>query len=81
MVMTDSWRGAASRAFDPLAGYIFGRNNRSEKIGMTSTVATTKTQTPSGDTVWQVQFFMPERYQLETLPSPAARIGVPGGAA
>lgn len=71
MVITDSWRGAANRAFDPLAGYIFGRNNRSEKIGMTSPVATTKTQTPSGDTVWQVQFFMPERYQLETLPSPA----------
>ena len=71
MVRSDSWRGAANRAFDPLAGYIFGRNNRSEKIGMTSPVATTKTQAPDGEAVWQVRFFMPARYQLETLPVPA----------
>ena len=73
MVKTDNWRGAANRAFDPLAGYIFGRNSRSEKIGMTSPVATTKTVAPSGESVWQVQFFMPERYQLDTLPLPAER--------
>ena len=71
MVRSDSWRGAANRAFDPLAGYIFGLNNRSEKIGMTSPVATTKTQAPDGEAVWQVRFFMPTRYQLETLPMPA----------
>ena len=71
MVMSDNWRGAANRAFDPLAGYIFGRNSRSERIGMTSPVATTKTVAPSGEDVWQVRFFMPDRYQLESLPVPA----------
>ena len=71
MVMTDNWRGAANRAFDPLAGYIFGRNSRSERIGMTSPVSTTKTIAPTGEEVWQVRFFMPARYQLENLPIPA----------
>lgn len=71
MVMSDSWRGAANRAFDPLAGYIFGRNSRAERIGMTSPVATTRTIAPTGEDVWQVRFFMPTRYQLESLPIPA----------
>ena len=71
MVISDSWRGAANRAFDPLAGYIFGRNSRAERIGMTSPVATTKSVAPSGEEVWQVRFFMPTGYQLESLPIPA----------
>ena len=64
-VETQSWRGAANRAFDPLAGYIFGSNKDGLRIGMTSPVSTTRK-----DDVWQVRFFMPHSYQKSDLPAP-----------
>ena len=64
-VETQSWRGAANRAFDPLAGYIFGGNEDGLRIGMTSPVSTTRQ-----DDVWQVRFFMPNSYQKSDLPEP-----------
>ncbi|MEM8957244.1 MAG: heme-binding protein [Pseudomonadota bacterium] len=59
-------RGAAiRRGFRTLAGFIFGKNAEETKIAMTAPV----TQAPA-DGVWQVQFMMPDGYDLDTLPAP-----------
>jgi hypothetical protein len=74
---------AANAAFRPLAAYIFGANVRSEDIGMTAPVTQGRagsggerigmtapvTQTAAGRD-WVVQFIMPQRYTMETLPRP-----------
>ena len=65
-VRAPTWRAASSASFNLLAGYIFGQNNRQERIGMTSPVATQKTEQG-----WQVHFFMPSRYASVNLPKPA----------
>ena len=67
IVKVDSrnWRGAANAAFQPLASYIFGDNERGENIGMTSPVTTHKQ-----DELWEVRFFMPHRYDRNNLPNP-----------
>ncbi|MGC6518173.1 MAG: SOUL family heme-binding protein [Candidatus Puniceispirillaceae bacterium] len=64
-----SWREASSYAFQPLANYIFGGNERGEKIGMTTPV-TTHQIGDEADKLWEVRFFMPPRYEMETLPVP-----------
>ena len=77
---------AASRAFQILAGFIFGDNKTKAKVAMTAPVtqepaASQKiampapvTQTPvdagSGEQLWNVAFMMPSKYTLETLPTP-----------
>jgi hypothetical protein len=78
----DSFEGAGNVAFKILAGYIFGENksqtkidmtspvnqigqSKSEKIAMTAPVAQTKNQ--NGFTV---QFTMPKKFTLDTLPIP-----------
>ena len=73
-VQGDTWRDASSAAFRPLANYIFGANAGQEKIGMTSPVTTHLIE---GDAleggskdIWEVRFFMPPRYQANTLPRP-----------
>ena len=64
-----TWRDASSMAFRPLANYIFGENSQSEKIGMTTPVTTHMVANDQGP-VWEVRFFMPERYAMATLPDP-----------
>jgi len=74
---------AGSTGFKILAGYIFGGNKGNDNISMTAPViqlqidptqikSTTLVQ--SADTSekqnWIVQFMMPSKYQLETLPKP-----------
>jgi len=70
---------ARSEGFRRLAGYIFGANHGAATIAMTAPVATApsetiamtapvaQAQTPDG---WQVRFFMPAKYTLQTLPQP-----------
>jgi hypothetical protein len=50
-----------NRAFGILAEYIFGENDRHEKIGMTAPVVTSRDE---------MVFIMPTRYNLENLPMP-----------
>jgi len=70
----------ANRAFGVLAGYIFGKNKSSKKIAMTvpvtQEVAPEKiamtvpvTKTTSGKSM-TMKFFMPSKYDLDTLPEP-----------
>ncbi len=70
---------AGSDAFGRLAGYIFGGNGGSQKIAMTSPVVQTGTeiamtapvvQTATAEGTWRVQFMMPLKWTLETLPTP-----------
>ena len=68
-VQAASWRDASSLAFRPLANYIFGANGTNEKIGMTTPVTTHQVTTDQGP-MWEVRFFMPERYSMANLPDP-----------
>ena len=68
-VRGDSWRDASSVAFRPLANYIFGANEGGEQIGMTTPVTTHQLSAQDGS-LWEVRFFMPERYRANTLPAP-----------
>jgi hypothetical protein len=54
-------KGSENSAFGILAGYIFGDNDKKEKIGMTAPVVTTNES---------MAFVMPGRYDLESLPKP-----------
>ncbi len=73
-----SYQKAIYRGFSTLAGYIFGENNTSMEIAMTSPVqvgntqkiAMTKPVTVSGDGIFVVAFIMPSEFTLETLPTP-----------
>jgi len=72
---------ANNDAFQVLAGYIFGRNAPSERIGMTSPVqqkprngenigmTSPVGQTPR-DGGWTTSFVMPGRYTMDNLPRP-----------
>lgn len=80
-VHVEGERGAAiRRGFRTLAGFIFGQNADDTKIAMTAPVAqapvtdatvteASATEAP-GNGVWQVQFMMPDGYDLDNLPSP-----------
>lgn len=75
---------AANRGFSPLASFIFGANDASNKISMTAPVTaqptsekismtspvtvTSRKNEGSGD--YRVSFMMPSKYTLETLPKP-----------
>lgn len=52
--------------FSTLAGYIFGKNEASEKIGMTIPVLMHNENDTS-----VMQFVMPSRYSMNTLPEPS----------
>ncbi len=59
------FENAGNQAFRVLAGYIFGANKSKTKIAMTAPVNQTKNTTG-----FVVQFTMPQKYILETLPTP-----------
>jgi len=74
---------ASSQGFRLIAAYIFGQNQVSEKIAMTTPVAieeqavksakiamTTPVNIESNGSQWTVSFVMPSEYTLETLPKP-----------
>lgn len=74
---------ASSQGFRLIAAYIFGQNQVSEKIAMTTPVAieeqavksakiamTTPVNIESNGAQWTVSFVMPSEYTLETIPKP-----------
>jgi hypothetical protein len=61
---TNQYKDASSKGFSILAGYIFGGNDRSEKIAMTSPVAM------SLEDSMTMMFMVPKKYKMETLPQP-----------
>jgi len=72
---------AANKGFRALAGYIFGGNVSKQKVAMTSPVLQNEVaekismtspvrQISSSQKKWLVQFAMPKKYTLETLPKP-----------
>jgi len=76
--------GAGNEGFRRLAGFIFGGNHRpaaraaggAEKIDMTAPVAQSAASAGVRDR-WRMQFIMPSRYTLATLPAPDdARVNV-----
>lgn len=73
---------ARNEGFERLANYIFGGNTARGSIAMTAPVVTTRekgeaiamtapvVQAPEGGGAWKVQFIMPSKYTLQTLPAP-----------
>ena len=59
----NSYKESSSQGFSALAGYIFGGNERGEKIAMTAPVGVR----PTGD-AWVISFTMPTASSLATLP-------------
>jgi hypothetical protein len=58
------YKHASGKGFSILAGYIFGGNDRDEKIAMTSPVAMTLEDSMT------VMFMVPKKYNRESLPEP-----------
>jgi len=58
------YKEASSKGFSILAGYIFGNNNRNEKIAMTSPVSMSLKDSTT------MMFMVPKKYKKETLPQP-----------
>lgn len=61
---TDKYEEASGKGFSALAGYIFGGNDRNEKIAMTSPVAM------SLEDSMTMMFLVPKAYKKEDLPKP-----------
>lgn len=61
---TNAYKDASSKGFSILAGYIFGGNNRNEKIAMTSPVAMSLQDSMT------MMFMVPKKFNRETLPQP-----------
>lgn len=61
---TADYKKASSRGFSILAGYIFGGNDKKEKIAMTSPVAM------SIEDSMTMMFMVPKQYKKEDLPNP-----------
>jgi len=60
----DNYDQGSTMGFRKLAGYIFGGNQRQEKIAMTSPVEMAM------DTMMVVKFMVPAKYNMEDLPTP-----------
>ena len=61
---TKKYKESSSKGFSLLAGYIFGNNERNEKIAMTSPVAMTIEDSVT------MMFMVPKKFKKETLPQP-----------
>lgn len=61
---TKGYKNSSSKGFSILAGYIFGNNERNEKISMTSPVSMSL-----GDTM-TMMFMVPKKLNKEMLPKP-----------
>ena len=61
---SNGYKESSSRGFSILAGYIFGGNERNEKIAMTSPVAM------SLEDSMTVMFMLPEKNKKDSLPKP-----------
>ena len=61
---TKEYKSASSKGFSILAGYIFGGNERNEKISMTSPVSM------SLEDSMTMMFMVPKKFNKETLPRP-----------
>lgn len=61
---TKGYKNSSSKGFSILAGYIFGDNEKNEKISMTSPVAM------SLEDSMTMMFMVPKEYKKETLPKP-----------
>lgn len=61
---TNKYEEASSKGFSVLAGYIFGGNDKNEKIAMTSPVSVSLSDTMT------MMFMVPKNYQKENLPTP-----------
>ncbi len=80
-VAAPSRNAASGMGFRPLAGYIFGGNTARDEIAMTAPVTTQASGTEiamtapvttaaSADGLYTVQFTMPSKWTMETLPIP-----------
>jgi hypothetical protein len=63
-LQTGSYEQASGQGFSALAGYIFGGNDKNEKIAMTSPV------TMSLEDSMTVMFMVPKQYDKDKLPKP-----------
>lgn len=80
VVINASATEAGTKAFPILAGYIFGKNKTKQKMDMTAPVIqkaesikmdmTAPVMQVAGEGGYVVQFVMPKKYTLETLPEP-----------
>ncbi len=61
-----TYRGSSGKNFRALAGYIFGGNEKSEKIAMTAPVHMSRDNSGAS-----MSFVMPDGYNLNNLPTPA----------
>jgi hypothetical protein len=61
---TKGYKNSSSKGFSILAGYIFGNNERSEKIAMTSPVSMSL-----GDST-TMMFMVPKKFNKDMLPKP-----------
>jgi hypothetical protein len=61
---TKGYKNSSSKGFSILAGYIFGNNERNEKISMTSPVSM------SLDDSMTMMFMVPKRFKKDMLPKP-----------
>jgi hypothetical protein len=60
----NTYKDASSKGFSILAGYIFGGNEKNEKIAMTSPVAMSLQDSMT------MMFMVPKKFNKETLPQP-----------
>ncbi|MEM9733891.1 MAG: heme-binding protein [Pseudomonadota bacterium] len=76
MVTADDRQIATSTGFMALAGYIFGQNQTGDKIAMTAPVTTVPVEPEAittqnvGDKAYIIQFVMPAKWSMESLPAP-----------
>ena len=61
---TKGYKNSASQGFSILAGYIFGNNERNEKIAMTSPVSMSLEDTMT------MMFMVPKKFNKDMLPKP-----------
>ena len=61
---SNDYKKSSSKGFSILAGYIFGGNDKNEKIAMTSPVAMTLKDSTT------MMFLVPKKYSKENLPTP-----------